>query len=342
MLLIDPQKHPSFDPTRIKHRIPEKLPDSRFGPHSGTRRIKHNCDGCSTPWYITLNNQCLPQGAYMVRQHRRTKTTLPLPPRRTRCRRWNASKWAATWRCKDCLVRIYDVSLEQAEAILRKHTKALLPRIPGLRGGTQGDDSATDDTDEDVEMEQEDEDGADEEQRAGAGGNGTEESEEGLAPAIASREDQLQTWIRQYQKEDGYTENLDALRALLQLLEDTGGREQDLEETERILGASLDAVLGPLDEENDSRSGTQSSSDLGSEDGESEEESLSQSDSESEDGDAQDRVDLHGVDPPSILQTPCFRSATTARGSNARHMTVHNGANTCWLNFPLGRSSALP
>ena len=69
MLLIDPEKHSSFDPIRAKHRLPDKLTDNRFGSHKDARRIRVVCDGCGVVSYVTLNNHSLPPGAYMVRQH---------------------------------------------------------------------------------------------------------------------------------------------------------------------------------------------------------------------------------------------------------------------------------
>ena len=63
------------------------------------------------------------------------------------------------------------------------------------------------------------------------------------APIAASRKQQIQTWARQYGTGDGYTGDPDALRALVQLLEDTGGLYHDLESTEEILGVSLTSVL---------------------------------------------------------------------------------------------------
>ena len=63
-------------------------------------------------------------------------------------------------------------------------------------------------------------------------------------PTTATREQQLETWARQYWKDDGYTDDPNALLALTQLLEDTGGVHHDLDGTEKALGVPLPSLLG--------------------------------------------------------------------------------------------------
>ena len=113
-LLIDPHVHPQFDPARTKQRAPMKMPDNRFAPNGTSLIVKYVCGGCSKPRTVKLSRTTVPVGAYMVRQHRRRKGRLddtpPLPARGARRSKWNHKRWAADWRCRDCLSRIYGVA----------------------------------------------------------------------------------------------------------------------------------------------------------------------------------------------------------------------------------------
>ena len=215
-----------------------KMPDNRFAPNGPSQNVKYVCDSCGKPRTVKLSKTTVPVGAYMVRQHRRRKGRLddtpPLPARGARRSKWNHKRWAADWRCRDCLSRIYDVI-----EILRAHKKALLPRpLPGATG--EQDDSSSVDTDDAAETDDGNEDHCDE-----AAEEGDEDSMVMDAPPVAaSREQQLETWIRQYRRDDGHTDDPSALLALSQLLEDTGGLYHDLENTEKVLGTSLQHVLG--------------------------------------------------------------------------------------------------
>ena len=113
--------------------------------------------------------------------------------------------------------------------------KALLPRLPPPSGEEDCDDSSSVDSDGDTDMDCDEADGQEGDDMA----VDADGSDDGTAPIAASREQQIRTWARQYRTDDGYTDDPDALHALQQLLEDTGGLYRDLASTEGILGVSL-------------------------------------------------------------------------------------------------------
>ena len=181
----------------------------------------------------------------MVRQHRRRRgraaDTPPLPARGSRRSKWDNRRWAADWRCRACLARIYGVALGRVTAILRAHKTALLPRPLCLLVDRDQDDSSSVDTDGDAGTEEEAE--LDEEEADAGEDDGS--TTIGAPPVEATRQQRLETWAHQFRRDDGYTDDPAALLALSQLLEDTGGLDHEVMAAEKLLGDSHPAHSWP-------------------------------------------------------------------------------------------------
>ena len=253
-LLIDTDAHPQFDPAVTRDTIPARTGDSRFG---GARTVAFHCEGCQTKHYVQLGKRAQPAGAFMARQHKhrrnRLEITPPLPARRVRKHKWSTKRWAALWRCRQCLYRIYDARPSIVDTLLNRHRKVFLP-APA---------STTDAGSSSVDSEGEAGTVTDEEREnrvasipsgllnrgpdaraispARSRASDVECWKEELAEARAAGEVPVQTdrldgvraWRLKHYDGLAFTKDPTALQVLVTFLDSTGGRHYSREDTER-------------------------------------------------------------------------------------------------------------
>ena len=258
-LLIDTAAHPRFDPAQVRDKVPPLTSDQRLG---GEGVILYSCDGCKERFRLRLTRDAQPASAFVARRHRRRrrrrKDALPLPARRVRKAKWTNQRWAALWRCRQCPMRIWNVRPNDVDAILAKHRKVFLPRLPV--SATDEDSSSVDSSGDAGTASDGDGGGpaaltpppgpasASAEARVVASVQDADaaSAEEPDGPAGAADEPKgferlhgIVTWKAKYDTDEGFTTDAAALHELKTFLENTGGLYHDQD----TLGCSIDDVL---------------------------------------------------------------------------------------------------